>query len=586
MLLTMVQGVWAYQDYTPSTMSTPPTEGPWKYDAVSIGYYNNSADVWTMSFNGTNHAAWENWDAIYNITYQWQDDDGVGFTMHCNSVEKSHYGVLSTYTHSESLPSYTRKVLTWDFYLLGSSSNFPQNVTLYAHTDLATLKGIEVDYTADYSNQSGSTYHVGHLSQDGNTGKQQSPLQTKTFEFDNRSGSSTQAKTWALMLTHVVTNAGGFANCHQWGSFKNNNYSWETYYYKYVTFNSNGGTGTMSQQTVENSATLTSNAFTREDYIFAGWNTEADGTGTNYANGATITATESSKGPVTLYALWTPKSYVTWDATDEEKNNWSISPVNPVAAGTAVTATYGGTRHVKSVTYRPAGTIGGKFTINSSGDKVYFSKGNLRNVSGTWSFFDHQYDFYNAYSADAWDKFGWSTSSTTYGMSTSTTFSDYSGDFVDWGTVPGIGEGWKTLSKDEWVYLFNTRSDAANKYGHATVNGVYGIIILPDAFVDPNKNKGSNAFVGSTTPKAWNANVYTAENWALMEAAGAVFLPAAGNRGGTSVGSVDNGYYWSSSAYVGYLAYSVSFYSGNFRADNFSSRSYGQSVRLVRDVAE
>jgi hypothetical protein len=215
---------------------------------------------------------------------------------------------------------------------------------------------------------------------------------------------------------------------------------------------------------------------------------------------------------------------------------------------------------------------------------VYFSKGNLRYVSGTWSFFDHQYDFYDAYSADAWDKFGWSTSSTTYGMSTSKTFSDYSGDFVDWGTVPGIGEGWYTLSKDEWVYLFNTRTDATNKYGFATISTTagdrYGIIILPDAFVDPNKNKGSNAFVGSTT-KAWNANVYTAENWALMEAAGAVFLPAAGNRDEASVGSVDSGYYWSSSAYVGYSVYGVYFYSNYFRADNFSSRSYGQSVRLV-----
>lgn len=277
---------------------------------------------------------------------------------------------------------------------------------------------------------------------------------------------------------------------------------------------------------------------------------------------------------------WRPLPEVTWDPTDAEKSNWTISLVT---AGAAVTATYGGTRHVKSVTYRPVPTIGGKFTINASGDKVYFSKGNLRYVSGTWSFFDHQYDFYNTYSADAWDKFGWSTSSTTYGMSTSNKYSDYSGDFVDWGTVTGIGEGWYTLTRDEWAYLFNTRSGATNKYGFATISTTagnrYGIIILPDAFVDPNKNKGSYAFVGSTT-KAWNANVYTAENWALMEAAGAVFLPAAGYRSEASVGGVDSGYYMSSSANE-YNAYGVYFYSNYLRADNISSRSYGQSVRLV-----
>ena len=226
------------------------------------------------------------------------------------------------------------------------------------------------------------------------------------------------------------------------------------------------------------------------------------------------------------------------------------------------------------------GALVGKFTINAGGDQVYFSKGNLRYVSGTWSFFDHQYDCYDTYSADAWDKFGWSTSS-TYGMSTSTNVSYYLGSFVDWGAVTGIGEGWYTLSKDEWAYLFNDRSGAASKYGYATVNGVHGIIILPDAFVDPNKNKGSNAFVGSATD--WDANEYTAANWALMEAAGAVFLPAAGCRSGDSVSSVGSiGDYWSSSAYEGSEAYDVSFSSSYvLSAEYHSDRYLGLSVRLV-----
>ena len=225
------------------------------------------------------------------------------------------------------------------------------------------------------------------------------------------------------------------------------------------------------------------------------------------------------------------------------------------------------------------GALVGKFTINAGGDQVYFSKGNLRYVSGTWSFFDHQYDCYDTYSADAWDKFGWSTSS-TYGMSTSTNVSGYLGSFVDWGSV--MGEGWYTLSHEEWAYLFNDRSGAASKYGYATVNGVHGIIILPDAFVDPNKNKGSNAFVGGSATD-WNANEYTAANWALMEAAGAVFLPAAGYRGGDSVSSVgSSGDYWSSSAYEGSEAYDVSFSSSYvLSAEYHSDRYFGYSVRLV-----
>ena len=229
------------------------------------------------------------------------------------------------------------------------------------------------------------------------------------------------------------------------------------------------------------------------------------------------------------------------------------------------------------------GALIGQFSVGAE-KKVYFSKGNLRYASSTWSFFDHQYDCYDDYSADAWDKFGWSTSSTTYGMSTSTNdYPDYSGDFVDWGAV--MGEGWYTLSKVEWVYLFNTRSGAASKYGYATVNGVHGIIILPDAFVDPNKNKGSKAFAGGPT-KDWEANEYTAANWALMEAAGAVFLPAAGYRSGDSVSDVGSkGDYWSSSTYSGAEVYDV-FFSSSYPlgAEYFSYRSVGHAVRLVRLV--
>ncbi len=236
---------------------------------------------------------------------------------------------------------------------------------------------------------------------------------------------------------------------------------------------------------------------------------------------------------------------------------------------------------------RVANAINGQFSVSST-DKVYFSKGNLRYVSGSWSFFDHQYDCYDDYSSDARDKFGWSTSSTTFGMSTSSNISDYSGSFVDWGTVPGIGEGWYTLSHEEWYYLFNERTDATSKYGFAKISttegDVHGIIILPDAFVDPNKNNGSNAFVGSTTD-GWNANKYTAENWALMEAAGAVFLPAAGFRDETTVKNVGSyGYYWSSSPDGEDGPYSVYFYSDYLDADYDDYRFWGQSVRLVRNA--
>ena len=69
-----------------------------------------------------------------------------------------------------------------------------------------------------------------------------------------------------------------------------------------VTFDSNTGTGTMPAQIVSyNLATpLNANTFTKTGYIFTGWNTAANGTGTAYAPGASIT----NIGNTTLYAQW------------------------------------------------------------------------------------------------------------------------------------------------------------------------------------------------------------------------------------------------------------------------------------------
>ena len=74
-----------------------------------------------------------------------------------------------------------------------------------------------------------------------------------------------------------------------------------------VTYNANGGTGTMANQelTYDKSATLNANTFKRTGYRFNGWNTKADGTGTSYADKASVkNLTANSDGTVTLYAKW------------------------------------------------------------------------------------------------------------------------------------------------------------------------------------------------------------------------------------------------------------------------------------------
>lgn len=70
-----------------------------------------------------------------------------------------------------------------------------------------------------------------------------------------------------------------------------------------ITFNANGGEGSMEPQRFEVGVdtALNTNAFTRENYNFIGWNTAADGSGATYADeGAILELT----GDITLYAQW------------------------------------------------------------------------------------------------------------------------------------------------------------------------------------------------------------------------------------------------------------------------------------------
>lgn len=76
-----------------------------------------------------------------------------------------------------------------------------------------------------------------------------------------------------------------------------------------VSFNANGGDGTITSITdivCGGTATLTENTFTRTNYTFVGWNTQADGNGTAYADKASIT---NIKTDITLYAQWTGVDY-------------------------------------------------------------------------------------------------------------------------------------------------------------------------------------------------------------------------------------------------------------------------------------
>ena len=78
-----------------------------------------------------------------------------------------------------------------------------------------------------------------------------------------------------------------------------------------VVFNSSGGSGSMSDQTIKRdvTTTLAANAFSSKGYTFAGWNTKADSSGTSYADKASVKNLAAGGGSITLYATWKPNTF-------------------------------------------------------------------------------------------------------------------------------------------------------------------------------------------------------------------------------------------------------------------------------------
>jgi hypothetical protein len=208
------------------------------------------------------------------------------------------------------------------------------------------------------------------------------------------------------------------------------------------------------------------------------------------------------------------------------------------------------------------GELNGVFTINAAGDRILFSKGNLQQVNGTWQFAEHQYDYFgtNQYS----DHYDWFA------------YNGYS--------APSDGTSWYILSQAEWAYLFesrtvtNTLSEGA-LYSKATIGGTYkGVIVFPDNYTHPN---GTDFTGNCNNPTEAYSSTVSLEGWALMEAAGCVFLPAAGYS--TSPGQVNQAAIYQSTTLPrsGYCN-TPGFYIDYMAMTDESKTSTGVAVRYVK----
>ena len=253
------------------------------------------------------------------------------------------------------------------------------------------------------------------------------------------------------------------------------------------------------------------------------------------------------------------------------------------------------------------GAILAEFSVSET-KKVYFSMGNLqyKASSNIWRFAKNQFDmigisninFSETY--DGWiDLFSWGTSgyNNKHPYMTSDNGSDYgdgtndiAGTNYDWGIYNKISNGgnavglWRTLTSEEWEYVISNRENASSLKGIAAVNGVNGLILLPDAWTLPNGISFTSGFANEFGSEYYTTiNNYTVSDWGKMEDNGAIFIPSAGTRyiKMENVGSC--GYYNSSTADEAYYTNILVFGSKNAITHSYA-REGAYSVRLVRDV--
>lgn len=259
------------------------------------------------------------------------------------------------------------------------------------------------------------------------------------------------------------------------------------------------------------------------------------------------------------------------------------------------------------------GTLPYGFSVGAD-KQVVFSKGNLQYQASTatWRFAEHQYDVIgigyahidetkscytggNVADSDnqqiaagytGWiDLFGWGTGNNP--IKTNVDKTDYA-DFSDWGGKAisnGGNKAWRTLTYDEWDYLFNRREEARWKYGVAEVAGIQGFVLLPDDWTAPKNVPFMFGMASEYHQTAYKTvNEYTVADWKQMEKNGAVFLPAAGSREGENVRQVGvSGYYWTSTDVNLYDAHYWYFYS-SIVDSYYCNRYFGYSVRLCSDM--
>jgi uncharacterized repeat protein (TIGR02543 family) len=199
---------------------------------------------------------------------------------------------------------------------LSAETTFPSTITLYAAWQVNT---VNVTF-----NSHGGSEATGYTNPTFGSAFGALPVVTRTgYDFN---GWFASAEGGTALTAESLANATLVPN----GSSVTLHAQWTAIQYS-VVFSANGGTGTMSNQThtFGIAQALTANTFTRAGHTFAGWNTLANGTGTNVENSLNAVHNfRDEPGEFTLFARWTANVYT---ITYRDVGNTAFSGNNELA---------------------------------------------------------------------------------------------------------------------------------------------------------------------------------------------------------------------------------------------------------------
>jgi DNA-binding beta-propeller fold protein YncE len=195
-----------------------------------------------------------------------------------------------------------------------------------------------------------------------------------------------------------------------------------------ITFDSNGGAGSMAVEGISynSPSQLTYNTLTNTGYGFTSWNTAPDGSGTSYADGASITTSVS----VTLYAQWGATVTLTFN---NGGGTGSISPITGLVGTVVVLPTGASLSNAGQLLWSwggpyPGAAPGSDYTLTSS-----------ENLTADWAPGSWVNVILNPNGATGWST-GDPNSAGTYALPDQGATSGW------WTNTPGTLLGWNTAA--------------------------------------------------------------------------------------------------------------------------------------------